>query len=761
MEQYPDSLTHILAELERIDLLISAQVCRARQLSQVEDEFQAFCVSEGEINALLAEPIGLPRWAREQLPLSLPEVRKSLEQISTDIARRKAESARRGIRLRLDELARHFDLTAFEIDILLICLAQELDLRYERLYAYLQNDITKKYPSVDLVLNLLCPSFSAKVAARQRFMPSAPLLKHNLLHLFKSSSHQQAPLLSQFLKVDERIVHYLLDGDEIEARLLPYVRLGHPSTLRQAQDTASSGTGPILGGKKEHTPNPGGTGSKSLEELLLPADVKRRLGWLVQPPAPILYFQGSYGVGKQTTAVALCREVGVGLLVVDGERLLDAKEMTFATAVQLVAREALLQNAALYWTGFDALLSEDKLVEREDFLRVLEEGPAPTFLAGESTWEPQNALHKRDFVRFDFPRPAYDERVQLWTTLLNEVQCGENVDIAALANKFRFSGGQIRDAVATARHLARSRDPQNGQVTMSDLYAACRLQSNRNLSTLAQKIKAHYTWDDIVLPADRLSQLREICNYVKYRAIVYSQWGFDRKLSLGKGLNVLFSGPSGTGKTMAAEIIANELGLELYKIDLSTVVSKYIGETEKNLSRIFSEAESSNAILLFDEADALFGKRTEVRDSHDRHANIEISYLLQRMEEYEGIVILTSNLRKNMDNAFMRRIQFTIEFPFPTERYRRRIWKRIWPNDTPRSPDLDLDFMARHFELAGGNIRNIALAAAFLAAADGQSVGMTHLIHAIRREYQKMGKVVMAEEFGKYSTLFNIIKINK
>jgi SpoVK/Ycf46/Vps4 family AAA+-type ATPase len=235
---------------------------------------------------------------------------------------------------------------------------------------------------------------------------------------------------------------------------------------------------------------------------------------------------------------------------------------------------------------------------------------------------------------------------------------------------------------------------------------------------------------------------------MKYRALVYDQWGFARKLSLGKGLNVLFAGPSGTGKTMAAGIMAGELGLDLYKIDLSTVVSKYIGETEKSLARIFAEAESSNAILFFDEADALFGKRSEVRDSHDRYANIEINYLLQKMEEHEGVAILATNFRKNMDDAFVRRMHFTVEFPFPNEADRRRIWLGIWPAETPQGAGLDLDFMARRFEIAGGNIRNIALAAAFLAASDGGVVNMSHLLHGTRREYQKMGKVVMHGEFG-------------
>lgn len=324
------------------------------------------------------------------------------------------------------------------------------------------------------------------------------------------------------------------------------------------------------------------------------------------------------------------------------------------------------------------------------------------------------------------------------------------LEVGFLATKFKFTRGQIQDAAATAEHLARWRDPENTRVTLKDLYEACRLHSNQKLSLLARKITPKYTWENIVLPPDRLEQLREICNHMKYRGRVYDEWGFDEKLSLGKGLSVLFAGPSGTSKTMAADIIAGELGLELYKIDLSTVVSKYIGETEKNLSRIFAEAETSNSILFFDEADALFGKRSEVRDSHDRYANIEIGYLLQRMEEYEGVVILATNFRKNMDEAFVRRLHFTVEFPFPNESDRRRIWEGIWPQDTPRDSGLDLEFLAQRFQVTGGNIRNIALSAAFLAADDGGIVHMGHLMRATQREYQKMGKVITDKEFREY-----------
>jgi SpoVK/Ycf46/Vps4 family AAA+-type ATPase len=302
-----------------------------------------------------------------------------------------------------------------------------------------------------------------------------------------------------------------------------------------------------------------------------------------------------------------------------------------------------------------------------------------------------------------------------------------------------------------ARSLARWRDG-NGQtpITSQDLFAACRAQSSGRLDTLAHKIRTTYTWDDIVLPTDQISQLREICIQVRHRRIVLERWGFDRHLAMGKGINVLFAGQSGTGKTMAAEIIAADLGLELYKIDLSSMVSKYIGETEKNLDRVFSAAREANAILFFDEADALFGKRSEVKDAHDRYANIEVGYLLQKMEEYDGVVILATNLRKNLDDAFVRRLHVAIDFPFPEEEDRLRIWRKVFPHEAPLADDVDLVFLARQFKLAGGNIRNIALLSAFLAAEDGASIGMSQLVRAIRREYQKLGKLVTGSEFGHY-----------
>src|SRR5664279_2415749 len=275
----------------------------------------------------------------------------------------------------------------------------------------------------------------------------------------------------------------------------------------------------------------------------------------------------------------------------------------------------------------------------------------------------------------------------------------------------------------------------------ADLTAACREQSNHKLRDLAMKIELHSSWDDIVLPEDKLAHLREICSHVRHQYHVLGQWGFGKKLGRGNGLSALFTGPSGTGKTMAAEVVACDLELDLYKVDLAGVVSKYIGETEKNLARVFAEAETSNAILFFDEADALFGKRTEVSDAHDRYANIETSFLLQKMEEYEGVVILATNLRENMDEAFTRRIHFIVDFPFPDEAHSLRIWQTHFPGDTPVAPDVDYEFLARELRLPGGNIKNIVLSSAFLAAENGGVVNMQHILHGGRREYEKMGKI--------------------
>jgi hypothetical protein len=710
---FNSSLEHILAELARLDLLIQAQVRRAR-FAQTAGGVHAAYINEAEVDALLTRPLAAPSWAGVALPPELlAELQSRLDTMAETIEQRRAASRAAGRRLRLDALAAMFGLNSFDRDALLVCLAPELDLRYNRFYAYLHDDMSRAYPSPDLLLSLLCPQLETRLALRSRLQAAAPLRRRQLVHLADDPEQGRLPWAARALRLDERIGRFLLDDDDLDERLLPYARCIFP------QDT-------------------------STESRLAP-DVFEQLSALIaQIPDLLCGVHGPPGVGKQAAAQEFCRQLELPLLLVHMGRLTELSNHDFARLARLAGREASLQGAALYWHGFDALLAAEKAGHRHAWLELLTEQRGLQFLVGNSEWEPDRVELAARFVRLTFDRPDVAERRQLWQRALGAA--AEAADLAAVADSFSLSDAQIRAAAATARNLARWRDPAQHEVQRADLFAGGRRQSNRKLATLARKVEVRQPWAALVLPDDQLEQLREMVDQLRLRTRVYSDWGFAERLALGRGINALFCGPPGTGKTMAAGIIAGELGLDMYKIDLSTVVSKYIGETEKNLAQIFGEAETSNAILFFDEADALFGKRSEVKDSHDRYANIEISYLLQKMEEYSGISILASNLRKNLDEAFVRRMRFIVDFPFPDVAERRRIWQQIWPAATPCSAELDLDDLAERVIVAGGNIRNIALAAAFLAAGDGGVVTRTHLRRATRREYQKMGKLIAADE---------------
>jgi SpoVK/Ycf46/Vps4 family AAA+-type ATPase len=463
---------------------------------------------------------------------------------------------------------------------------------------------------------------------------------------------------------------------------------------------------------------------------------------------PILYLHGRSGVGKKTVARALCSAKDLMLAAVDVRSLLRNPE-AFQEKVRLILREGLLQPAAIYFGHLEKLESaaEENLWLLNGLLQEIAEFGWIIFLGSENPL-PSALLNLPAICPVEVPAPDHAEQKALWKICLDGALSEKDMpNLDLLATRFDLTGGQIAQAIRRAQQVALVRDPKNGHLALADLMASSRLQSQPKLSVLARKIEPKYHWRDIVLPEDQMVQLRELANQLKHKQTVMEEWGFARKLSLGKGLNALFAGPSGTGKTMAAEVIAHELGLDLYKIDLSAVVSKYIGETEKNLNRVFTEAEYSNAILFFDEADALLGKRSEVKDAHDRYANIEIAYLLQKMEEYTGVTILSTNLKKNIDDAFVRRMQFIIDFPFPDEKHREKIWRVVFPPETPLSLDIDFKLLAKKLKITGGNIRNISLKAAYFAAADGRQITMNHLARATKREFQKMGKLYLEADF--------------
>ena len=706
----------LLPPLRRLDQLLQNAVVAAQDVYGPEatlDPFRGLHITRDEVERLLHSEPGAPflRNDGEGEDSSFPDTGES----------------------RFAWLKEAFGLSRFELDLVIIALAPEIDLRYERLYAYLQDDVTRRKPAIDLALNLLCSSANEKLSRRAHFTSDAPLICHNLIHLVPDPNQLKPPLLAQFLKLDDQIIRLLLCHEGLDSRLRASCEMLKPSI--------------------------------SMNDLLISADLKRALPFLADQAhrerRPLrLYFHGPGGSGKKRTAEAMAGESGRWLLVADLSRAPSA-ESDFEEMLRVLFREAWFSDALLYLEGLDSLRSEEKAVPWKLVLKALGNYSGVTILAGNLPWVPTSAAPP-GVLPVSFVSADFIQRRANWQASLTQHEIQLSIDdLDSLAERFRITSHQIADAVATAHNRAfwqAAAVPGKGKKAkravkpnVGDLFAAARSQSGSELASLAQKVEPKYGWDDIVLPDDALTQLREICQRVTHRHRVMNEWGFDRKLSLGKGVNALFAGPSGTGKTMAAEVIANELGLDLYKIDLSGVVSKYIGETEKNLNRIFAVAESANAILFFDEADALFGKRSEVRDSHDRYANIEISYLLQKMEQYEGITILATNLRQNMDDAFVRRLAFTVNFPFPDQSQRCRIWAGILPTEIALAKDVDLGFMAGQFKLSGGNIKNVALSAAFLAAADGGQVNMAHLFHATQREYQKLGKTLSeAELYGEW-----------
>ncbi|MBM3941669.1 MAG: AAA family ATPase [SAR202 cluster bacterium] len=731
VKPYQDNLEYLQAQMALLNLRLLREAQRLRQSGADPSsggEFKGLALSDQEAEAILARLIN----GMDAVQPGADSLADELESLHASAAARTAASLLAGASLRLEQLGDLFGLDDFHRQVLLLCLVPEMDLQYGTLYAYLQDDLGKRRPTVNLALNLFCSGPAQRLEYRDRFHSTSPLLQHQLLQVAEDPRSGDQTLLSKVLFLDARVADFLLGGDALDARLNSFARLARnrfswdalvlePETRQQLLSLAASlGNAP---------------GAASL----------------------ILQLAGPAGTGKKSVAQALSSSLGRPLLIVRCAGLLSEDGLASGQLVRLACREARLQGAVLCWDQVHLLAGDDPKKQEcaAALFTAVRDHPGLTILSGETAWRPQGwrqeAASEQPWLVAELPRAGYAERLVLWERSLRGQEASISAqELGLLSSHFRFSGGQVQRAVATARDLARWRSWDGGQISLEDLRFAARWHSNRRLERLAQKVDARYSWEDLVLPEDQVAQLQEMCHFFRNMPLVYGQWGFQSKTSLGKGMNALFAGPSGTGKTMSAQVVASDLGLDLYRIDLSGVVSKYIGETEKNLERIFTEAQDSNAILLFDEADALFGKRSEVRDSHDRYANIEISFLLQKMEEYEGISILTTNFRKNMDDAFTRRLHFVVEFPFPEEEYRLQIWRKVFPSSAPVDSTVDLEFLARQLKVPGGNIKNIGVMAAFLAAQEGQPIGMRHVIRAARREYQKMGKLLVESEFGPY-----------
>ncbi|OMF89539.1 ATP-binding protein [Paenibacillus sp. FSL R7-0337] len=725
---YSSNQEHLAEELQLLELRLKLRYLEGPQphaeLELVDEEIRSLLDVQPEderyINLLTAEIAHLER--------------KIAARLRTNFHPSAEQSPSPAPRLMLPEVASALNLSGLEVSILVACLAPELDGKYGRIYAYLQNDMSDKRPSVGGVLEVFAGAEEERQAARLLFDVRAPLMKL-LLERRGEYGDSRIPLIARPLKLEDWAVNLLLGYEVLDERLTKAVKL---STVPLPQQI--------------HFP-------AELEQKLL-RFVKHYSCCGASSPdssSSLLYISGPDEALKLGGIREVCGTLGLSVLVADLEKLLRP-EADFSEMLRLLGRHALLMKTALCFTGFDSLVTEDDRYSLQ--IRLLMEMLADcaplTFILGEAQWGISFTGIPLNFMQIDLPFPDAAARKAAWTVLGQEYKLSPQMELDEVSGSFRFTASQIRAALNGGENIAVWNGFRENGISTKDLYEACYFQSSRRIQALASKVQAMYTWDMLVLPEEQLNQLEEICRQVKYRAIVYGEWGFAGRLSLGRGLNILFSGPPGSGKTMAAEVIATELSLELYKIDVSQIVSKYIGETEKNLSRIFDEAETSNAILFFDEADALFGKRSEVKDAHDRYANVEISYLLQKMEEYTGIVILATNLNQNLDDAFARRLHFKLEFPFPEQQQRGRIWRGMFPAGAPLDPDLDYGFMAEKFILAGGNIKNIALNAAFYAAHEGCSIGMKQIMLAAKREYLKLGRTFLQSDYAPYHTLIEV-----
>ncbi len=708
-------LGDLLPALRRLDALLARAAERVPGVygAHVDgDQYRGLYVSSVDVAALFAQEPGMPRFQ------SLADSEAGDDLSFVDDTATESEGTTLGA------LAAAFGLVQFEVDVLLLAIAPELDLRYERLYAYLQDDVGRRRPAVALALDLLSADAAARLANRAHFAPGAPLLRHHLIDISGdgvasgvASGGPATPLLNRVLAVDEGIVNLLLGQDTLDRRIASACRYM----------VIDAGFGPRV------------LGAQAMERLV---DAARNTD--AGHSATRIHFHGPRGSGKRGTAGSLAAALGAPMLNVDLARLVELPD--FARLIALALRDAWLRDGVVYLCNADVLLRDDRSLRRAELDGALAASEVLVVVSSLVQWPEADA---GDAHTIAFGQPAHDQRVAIW----NDALAATDVDLSvgtvnALASRFRLTPRQI---VLAAE--AGSRSSEDGMSVEDGFFAAARRQSGHELAALATRITPVQRWEALVLPEDSLAQLRELCERVASRHRVLEEWGFSRKLPRGAGVNALFAGPSGTGKTMAAEVVAAELGVDLYRVELAGVVSKYIGETEKNLDRVFDAAERANGILLFDEADALFGKRSEVHDAHDRYANIEISYLLQRMEEYDGIAILSTNLRGNLDAAFVRRLAFTVHFPFPNASSRAAIWRGVWPAEAPLAADVDLDALATQFPVSGGNIRNIALAAAFLAAAKGREVGTVELVAAMRREYQKLGKDLSTADLGSFGVV--------
>ncbi len=677
------SLLDLRARLRDLEVRVRGVVNERRSSAESDDRFRGLYISDDDVDALLDQaPDGHIDPGDHAGPLqSRPH--------------EDASSSPRVARLRWG-----FGLDAIDLDLLMVALAPDMDPRFERLFGYLHDDVTRRRASIGLALEL-CALSPWSIDARRRFAPASPLVAGGLVVV----EDDDRPVLTRRLRVPDRVIDHLLGGNAPDA------------SIAHIAISAADAETPVL-------------------ELTATAE----LAGVLRRGVALVYFRDRVGSAASSVAAAALvgSEAVTAALQLDLDRIGEHDDAVAIAAAAV--REARLGDAGIVAGPIDAIARR-----APGAIRALADASVPVLLIGRAGWDP--AWSNRVPWVADAPITSVGDRLEQWSRL------PADEDLAGLAEGvagFRLSPPQIERAHRSAVVRAAV---AGGRLDVADLQAGARAENAAGLDRLSRRVEPRASWSDLIVPDAVRRQLGELAARARHRDTVLGEWGIGGGATHGRGVTALFGGDPGTGKTMSAEVVAAELGLDLYVIDLSSVVDKYIGETEKNLDRIFTEADRINGVLLFDEADALFGQRSEVNDARDRYANVEIAYLLQRMEQFDGVAILTTNLRANIDDAFLRRLDAVIDFPVPDADDRLLIWRLHLPDRLPLASDVDLAFMAQRFELAGGHIRNICVTAAYLAAERDGRVRMVDIIRGTEREYGKLGRLTVEAEFGRYLSL--------
>jgi SpoVK/Ycf46/Vps4 family AAA+-type ATPase len=701
---YPNGLAHLADELVYVRSLLRRLLNKLDALHPKEGQLGGLAISAEEIEHFL-EGAAAPVDQDQETFIAALRQRIDERIVSTRAA---------GTTLPLADLIEAFGLTEVEREAFLVLLAPEIEPAFERAYAFAWNDFTRKTADLGFVLGMIAGHFQERLSQSGIFSPTEALIWNGLVEVEAPSGGLGRGFMARPVKLASRVVSFLLGDTAPDALIQPVSRLIVPEATR--------------------------------EQIVLQEEdmevIWRALTSAFEARESKICLRGARGCGKKLILESFVAERSRPIFVVDLESLL-AQPQLLEPSLKAARREALLQGAVLYLDCMAIEQSSDIVRSQQlSVERILGDFPGHLVLGAAQTM-PFFGGARGGVSDIHVPMPEPEQRALLWQQFMPEdAKLVPGTDLSELAKQYPLTGGGIANAARGGLERARQRNPKHPVARRSDFVDAAREQLTGRLQNLATRITTTLSWSDLVLPEESMDRLGELTAFARHRKKVFEEWGFGAILPYGRGLSALFHGPPGTGKTMVAGIIAGELGMDLFRVDLSRITSKYVGETEKNLARIFDEAGQSHSVLLFDEADSLFAKRTEVKSATDRYANLEVNYLLQRMEDFEGVTILTTNFEMGLDDAFKRRLRFRIEFPVPDEAAREELWKKMLPAAAELEPGVRWDDLAYDFDLSGGHIKNAVIRAAFVAAERGDMIRYDDLRVAAQQECKEIGRLV-------------------